>query len=77
MPASTALVMVGLVTVVTTIVTISRQPSLLPIGGAEIVVYKTPTCGCCNLWVEHLRDNALVVSAVNTQGTRSDQVSEG
>ncbi len=21
----------------------------------EIVVYKTPTCGCCSLWVDHLR----------------------
>jgi hypothetical protein len=21
----------------------------------EVVVYKTPTCGCCSKWVEHLR----------------------
>lgn len=23
----------------------------------EIVVYKTPTCGCCEKWVEHLQSN--------------------
>jgi hypothetical protein len=24
-----------------------------------IVVYKTPTCGCCALWVEHMRSNGF------------------
>jgi hypothetical protein len=24
-----------------------------------IVVYKTPTCGCCSLWVEHMRQNGF------------------
>jgi hypothetical protein len=24
-----------------------------------IVVYKTPTCGCCALWVEHMRQNGF------------------
>lgn len=24
-----------------------------------IVVYKTPTCGCCTLWVEHMRQNGF------------------
>jgi len=23
--------------------------------GAAVQVYKDPTCGCCALWVEHLR----------------------
>ena len=26
-----------------------------------IVVYKTPTCGCCQKWVEHLQANGLTV----------------
>lgn len=29
----------------------------------EITVYKTATCGCCNAWVEHLRDEGFSVSA--------------
>lgn len=24
-----------------------------------ITVYKTPTCGCCKLWVDHLRNNGF------------------
>jgi hypothetical protein len=28
----------------------------------EIVVYKSPTCGCCRDWVEHLRDEGFKVT---------------
>ncbi len=37
---------------------------------AEVVVYKNPSCGCCNKWVTHLRDNGLDVSVVNVQNTQ-------
>lgn len=25
-------------------------------SGAELVVYRSPTCGCCTAWVEHMRE---------------------
>jgi hypothetical protein len=28
-------------------------------GGAVVEVYKTPTCGCCGLWVKHLQQNGF------------------
>ncbi len=31
------------------------------ITAPTIVVYKTPTCGCCQKWVEHLQGNGLKV----------------
>lgn len=31
----------------------------------SIEVYKTPTCGCCNKWVEHLRNNGFTVRTIN------------
>ena len=36
-------------------------PSLLKAtaAGTPITVYKTPTCGCCKEWVEHLRKNGF------------------
>ena len=36
-------------------------PSIAEAIGAEqpITVYKTPTCGCCKLWVDHLRKNGF------------------
>ncbi len=30
-------------------------------AGESIVVYKSPTCGCCTGWVEYLRDNGFSV----------------
>src|SRR3954462_12456788 len=36
-------------------------PSFLEAATADtpITVYKTPTCGCCKAWVEHLRKNGF------------------
>lgn len=39
-----------------------------PVAAAEgpvIAVYKSPTCGCCNAWVEHLRENGFDTRAHN------------
>ena len=33
------------------------QPDTLP----EVVVYKTPTCGCCAKWVDHLKEAGFEV----------------
>ena len=38
----------------------AEQPPLL------IEVYKSPTCGCCNKWVEHLRAHGFTVRATDT-----------
>lgn len=33
-------------------------------GAAEVVtVYKSPTCGCCTKWMEHLKQNGFQVQA--------------
>ncbi len=37
--------------------------------GADVVVYKTASCGCCSKWVEHLQKNGLDVAAVNVAST--------
>lgn len=34
-------------------------------GDADIVVYKSPTCGCCTGWVDHMRENGFSVEAVD------------
>ena len=39
-----------------------------PAGGeSEILVYKTPTCGCCAKWVNYLRANGFAVRAVDLE----------
>ena len=32
-----------------------------PADAATMVVYKTPTCGCCSAWVDHVRENGFKV----------------
>jgi hypothetical protein len=37
----------------------AQQKSVLP----SVHVYKTPTCGCCSLWVDHMRQAGFTVKA--------------
>jgi hypothetical protein len=37
---------------------------------SEITVYKSPTCGCCSKWVDHLRDNGFEVKTVDLSDMR-------
>ncbi|HLT46885.1 MAG TPA: glutaredoxin domain-containing protein, partial [Rubricoccaceae bacterium] len=30
-----------------------------------VTVYKSPTCGCCSLWIDHLEENGFRVEAVD------------
>ena len=38
-----------------------------PAGLETITVYKSPTCGCCIKWVNHLQENGFNVEAINRQ----------
>ena len=33
-----------------------------PARAADVVVYKSPTCGCCKAWVSHLREHGFKVT---------------
>lgn len=34
-------------------------------GPAAITVYKSPTCGCCSQWIEHMRKNGFTVKSMD------------
>ena len=34
-------------------------------AGPVIDVYKSPTCGCCAIWVDHLRENGFKVTVTD------------
>ena len=38
-------------------------------AGPQITVYKTPTCGCCGMWVQHLKDNGFTPVVKEVQST--------
>lgn len=36
-----------------------------PANAADVVVYKSPTCGCCKNWISHLQENGFTVEVHN------------
>jgi hypothetical protein len=34
-------------------------------AGADMVVYKSPTCGCCDLWVDHVEEHGFTTATVD------------
>lgn len=46
-------------------------------NAVAITVYKSPTCNCCNSWVNHLRDAGFVVTAKNSVAMESIKTSAG
>ncbi|ANN77829.1 metal-binding protein [Bordetella flabilis] len=38
-------------------------------SGAQISVWKTPTCGCCKDWVKHLKDSGFEVAVHDVPDT--------
>ena len=34
-------------------------------GATLVTVYKTPTCGCCTLWADHMEENGFEVARVD------------
>ena len=34
-------------------------------SAADVIVYKSPTCGCCSSWIEHLEKNGFSVESRN------------
>lgn len=42
-----------------------------------VTVYKTPTCGCCGDWVDHLVDAGLNVEVINVDSTQTHRAEAG
>ncbi|MDD3450108.1 MAG: DUF411 domain-containing protein, partial [Gammaproteobacteria bacterium] len=53
--------------------TLTGLLTVLLLGGhglaaaADVLVYKSPTCGCCGAWVEHMRANGFNVVTRNVE----------
>jgi hypothetical protein len=38
-----------------------------PLRAVDVLVHKSPTCGCCEAWVAHLRESGFVVKVNDTE----------
>ena len=45
---------------------LAAATSLAHAAGEAVTVYKDPECGCCALWIEHLRDAGYKVKTVES-----------
>ena len=46
---------------------LNSNTSSIPYSNADIIVYKSETCGCCNDWIDHLEDNNFIVETFNRE----------
>lgn len=53
----------GLVALVGALALVVTQPSV----AADVVVYKSPTCGCCGKWIEHMEKAGFSIDVQNQQ----------
>lgn len=55
-----------------------RRPTLIALAAAaafvssaasaaQLTVHKSPTCGCCAKWIEHVREHGFAVKVVETE----------
>lgn len=64
--------LVSLLTLLSIIVFIGLSlPNIKTANAADIVVYKSPTCGCCKKWVKHLEGAGFNVKSVNKKDMNS------
>ena len=45
--------------------------------GPMVTVYKSPTCGCCSAWVEHLEDSGFTVSITLIEALQAIKTEHG
>ena len=51
--------------------------SVTLLGAADMTVYKTPTCGCCGKWVEHVRAAGIKVKVLEVPSTAQARANAG
>ena len=60
-----SLALVSMAVVAIGAVGVAQQAATAP-ALPKVTVYKTSTCGCCKLWIEHMKTNGFTVQAMDT-----------
>jgi hypothetical protein len=68
--ASATLLAVGTAMVTSRPANLSASETLAP-APVEVTVYKSPTCGCCSKWADHMTASGFKVIAHDTSDMRS------
>ncbi len=52
-------------------VLVAMLNSAVALAGPAVTLYKSPTCGCCEKYVDYLRQNGFVVNAIDQNDMNS------
>ena len=55
---------------------LAAQQKTAPAALPKVTVYKTSSCGCCRLWVDHLKNNGFDVQAMDVSSADVRAVSK-
>jgi hypothetical protein len=55
---------------------VSRRASALEMAPRKLTVYKSPTCGCCANWVQHVKSAGFAVDAHDVSDDMLNQVKD-
>lgn len=47
------------------------KPAQFPSDPVEITVYRSPSCGCCGKWLDHIQQHNFVVTDIRTEDVDS------
>jgi hypothetical protein len=59
------------------IISIGAQQAKQATPKQSVTVYKTPTCGCCSKWVDHMKSNGFDVKAIDMEDVAPIKRSNG
>lgn len=62
--------------VIATLGTTLAAPLARAAAHPEIEVYKSPTCGCCSAWVEHMKQAGFTTTAHDVDGDVLNDIKE-
>ena len=71
------LVAIASIAFITVIVVARMTASQQTAGGPLVEVFKSPTCGCCSKWVEHLRASGFTVRTTDLNDLHQIKASRG
>lgn len=55
---------------------VAAQPKAAPAALPKVTVYKTSSCGCCKLWVDHMKASGFDVQAMDVSAADVRAVSK-
>jgi hypothetical protein len=67
----------GLTAMAVVAAAVAQKPTDQKAAAGVMTVYKSPTCGCCNLWIDHMKAAGFQVRSVDMEDLTEVKQSSG